>query len=293
MNGTQTAIDGGINSLCIPRCRFSNEMRWRTAAWSSLFIRQHKIPSTNCLPMSVLLKLFCGCTICWLKIVDGVAGMRPGDKLRTRKSRDDGSATELKKRNIFFCSLAIVPLSLSSFVLKLSLSFFLFIVFLSLSFFLSFFLKLSLSLSFFLSLSSFSSSNTCSYREHSPLGKVTLTEWLVYSFTRQELTKEEHLSLFGCSEAVESKLVKLETSGTVILSTMVSVLLFLSHSHPTPLFLSPFLSLFLTNCLSLLPYANTAPCRGLPIPQTYLQLKNCPIPDLFFLFLLSFKHSWH
>ena len=110
MNGTQTAIDGGINSLCIPRCRFSNEMRWRTAAWSSLFIRQHKIPSTNCLPMSVLLKLFCGCTICWLKIVDGVAGMRPGDKLRTRKSRDDGSATELKKRNIFFCSLAIVPL---------------------------------------------------------------------------------------------------------------------------------------------------------------------------------------
>ena len=153
MNGTQTAIDGGINSLCIPRCRFSNEMRWRTAAWSSLFIRQHKIPSTNCLPMSVLLKLFCGCTICWLKIVDGVAGMRPGDKLRTRKSRDDGSATELKKRNIFFCSLAIVPLSLSSFVLKLSLSFFLFIVFLSLS--LSFFLSFSNSLSVFLSFSLF------------------------------------------------------------------------------------------------------------------------------------------
>ena len=47
---------------------------------------------------------------------------------------------------------------------------------------------------------------------------------LVSSLTTLDLTKRDNELLFVCSEAVESKPVKLETSHTVILSTMVSVL---------------------------------------------------------------------
>ena len=43
--------------------------------------------------------------------------------------------------------------------------------------------------------------------------------------TRQEFTKKENVLLFVCSEAVESKLVKLETShSTMMLPPKVSVL---------------------------------------------------------------------
>ena len=56
-------------------------------------------------------------------------------------------------------------------------------------------------------------------KKHSPLGEQS-----PYSLTRQELTKNEHVLLYACSEAVESKLVKLETSRTVILPPTVSVL---------------------------------------------------------------------
>ena len=48
--------------------------------------------------------------------------------------------------------------------------------------------------------------------------------WLVSSFTRLEVTNEGKTLLFVCGEAVESKLVKLETSCTVIVPPMVSVL---------------------------------------------------------------------
>ena len=41
--------------------------------------------------------------------------------------------------------------------------------------------------------------------------------WLISSLTRLDLTKQENKLLFVCTEAVESKLVKLETSCTVIL----------------------------------------------------------------------------
>ena len=47
---------------------------------------------------------------------------------------------------------------------------------------------------------------------------------LVSSETRLDLTKEENILFFVCSEAAESKLVKLETSHTVILPLTVSVL---------------------------------------------------------------------
>ena len=40
---------------------------------------------------------------------------------------------------------------------------------------------------------------------------------LISSLTRLDLTKQENMLLSACSEAVESQLVKLETSGTVIL----------------------------------------------------------------------------
>ena len=51
-----------------------------------------------------------------------------------------------------------------------------------------------------------------------------ITVPLVSILARLDLTKKEKYFLFVCSEAVESKLVKLETSGTVILSPMVSLL---------------------------------------------------------------------
>ena len=51
----------------------------------------------------------------------------------------------------------------------------------------------------------FSSAFDSVVREHSPL------VLLVSSLTRQELTKKEQMLLFVCSEAIESKLVKLET----------------------------------------------------------------------------------
>ena len=50
-----------------------------------------------------------------------------------------------------------------------------------------------------------------------------ITVPLVSILARLDLTKKEFF-LFVFSEAVESKLVKLETSGTVILSPMVSLL---------------------------------------------------------------------
>ena len=48
--------------------------------------------------------------------------------------------------------------------------------------------------------------------------------WLVSSLIRLDLTNKETMLLFVCSEAVESKLVTLETSRAVILPPMVSVL---------------------------------------------------------------------
>ena len=45
----------------------------------------------------------------------------------------------------------------------------------------------------------------------------TINVWLVSSLKRQDMIKKENMFLFVCSEAVESKLVKLETSFTVIL----------------------------------------------------------------------------
>ena len=61
-------------------------------------------------------------------------------------------------------------------------------------------------------------------REHSPFeGRITAR--LVYSLTRLDLTKGENMLLFVlCSEAVESNLVKLETSHKVRLSPTVEVL---------------------------------------------------------------------
>ena len=44
-----------------------------------------------------------------------------------------------------------------------------------------------------------------------------ITVRLVFSLKRLDLTKEENMLFFACSEATESKLVKLETSRTVIL----------------------------------------------------------------------------
>ena len=44
-----------------------------------------------------------------------------------------------------------------------------------------------------------------------------ITVRLDFSLKRLDLTKEENMLFFACSEATESKLVKLETSRTVIL----------------------------------------------------------------------------
>ena len=63
----------------------------------------------------------------------------------------------------------------------------------------------------------------CKGREDSPVGGH-ITVQLVSSLLRLDLTKEENMLFFVCSEAVESKLVKLETSRTVILSPIASVL---------------------------------------------------------------------
>ena len=51
-----------------------------------------------------------------------------------------------------------------------------------------------------------------------------ITEQLVSSLTRLELTNERNLILFVFSEAVYCNLVKLETSCTVVLPPTVSVL---------------------------------------------------------------------
>ena len=55
-------------------------------------------------------------------------------------------------------------------------------------------------------------------------GEGGITTQLVSSLTRLELTKEEKMLLLVGSKAVEPKLVKLETSYTVILPPTVSVL---------------------------------------------------------------------
>ena len=60
-------------------------------------------------------------------------------------------------------------------------------------------------------------------REHSLLG-VRIAVQLVSSLTRLALTKEENKLLFICSEAVESNLVRLVTSRTVMIHSTVSVL---------------------------------------------------------------------
>ena len=56
---------------------------------------------------------------------------------------------------------------------------------------------------------------------------LTLGEWITVqldsSLARLDLTKEENMFVLLCSEAGESKLVKLETRRTVILPSMVSV----------------------------------------------------------------------
>ena len=63
-------------------------------------------------------------------------------------------------------------------------------------------------------------------------GRMTL--WLVSSLSRLDLTKKEKMLLLVFSEANESKLVRLETSCTVILPPTVSVLC-LYHSVIPPL----------------------------------------------------------
>ena len=55
----------------------------------------------------------------------------------------------------------------------------------------------------------------------------SITVCLVSSLTRLDLTKYENMLLFVYSEAVESNLVKLETSCTVILPPTVSVVYFM------------------------------------------------------------------
>ena len=47
---------------------------------------------------------------------------------------------------------------------------------------------------------------------------------MVSSLTRLDLTNKVNMLLYVCSEAVESELVKLETSRTVILPPLVSLL---------------------------------------------------------------------
>ena len=60
-----------------------------------------------------------------------------------------------------------------------------------------------------------------------------ITECLVSSLTRLDLTKEETMLLFVCCEAVESKLVKVETvQGCIMkLSPIVSVFCTWLHSQ--------------------------------------------------------------
>ena len=53
------------------------------------------------------------------------------------------------------------------------------------------------------------------------------------SLTRLDLTKQENMLLFVCSEAVESKLVKLETMHTVTLPPKVSALRMLNRIDPS------------------------------------------------------------
>ena len=58
----------------------------------------------------------------------------------------------------------------------------------------------------------------------SNLVPICSTVQLVFILTRLDLTKQEKMFLLLCSEAVESKLTKLETSRTVIFPLTVSVL---------------------------------------------------------------------
>ena len=55
------------------------------------------------------------------------------------------------------------------------------------------------------------------------MGEGSLYGWSL-NLTRLKLTHKENMFLFVCSETVVSKLVKLETSCTVILPPIVSVL---------------------------------------------------------------------
>ena len=62
-------------------------------------------------------------------------------------------------------------------------------------------------------------------------GRITIQ--LVASLTRHELTIKEKMPIFVGSEAVDSKLAKLNTSCTVILPPMVSVLCGQSYKYFT------------------------------------------------------------
>ena len=56
---------------------------------------------------------------------------------------------------------------------------------------------------------------------------------MVSSLTRFDLTKEENILLIVCSKAVESELVNLETSHTVILNPMLRSICEQSYKHFT------------------------------------------------------------
>ena len=67
--------------------------------------------------------------------------------------------------------------------------------------------------------------------EHEADGSITVK--LVSSLTRFDLTKEENMMVFVCSEAVEPKLVQLETSCSVILPpTKVNTSFFFKKNGP-------------------------------------------------------------
>ena len=67
--------------------------------------------------------------------------------------------------------------------------------------------------------------------EHEADGSITVK--LVSSLTRFDLTKEENMMVFVCSEAVEPKLVQLETSCSVIRPpTKVNTSFFLKKNGP-------------------------------------------------------------
>ena len=51
-----------------------------------------------------------------------------------------------------------------------------------------------------------------------------ITVWLISFLTRLDLTEELNMVSFVCSETVQSNMVKLETSRTVIIPPLVSVL---------------------------------------------------------------------